>query len=76
MSKFEFIGSLPANQCFEHNLLFKLVEDGGLRDLIECKHTSSRQGFKITITIDRTDNKTDMPTQRAQMPWKNATRLW
>jgi len=76
MSIFEFIGSLPANECFEHNLLFNLVEEGGLRDLIECEHTPDRQGFKITIQIERTDNKEDQPNQRAQMPWKDCKKLW
>lgn len=76
MSRFEFIGSLPSDESFEHNLLFNLVEEGGLRDFIECEHSSDRQGFKITIEIERTDGKIDSPGQKAQMPWKDCKRLW
>ena len=76
MGTFEFIGSLPADQSFEHNLLFKLVQEGGLRDLIECEHSPDRQGFKITIQIERTDDKVNQPDDMAQMPWKTCKRLW
>ncbi len=76
MSTFEFIGSLPANERFEHNLLFNLVEEGGLRDFIECGQSPDRQGFKITIQIERTDDKTDPAGDRAQTPWKACKRLW
>ena len=76
MAKYEFIGSLPKEESFEHNLLFRLVEEGGLRDLIECTHESDRQGFKIIIQIERTDDKKDCQGQMAQMPWKECKRLW
>ena len=37
---------------------------------------SARQGFKVIITIERTDDKVDEPDQRASMPWKPCKRLW
>ena len=76
MTTYEFVGSLPADFSFEHNLLFRLVEEGGLRDLVECEHTPERQAFKVMITIERTDDKVDEPDQRASMPWKPCKRLW
>ncbi len=76
MGTFEFIGSLPADEIFEHNLLFRLVEEGGLRDLIKCEQSPDRQGFKITIQIERTDDKIDRADAIAEMPWRECKRLW
>ncbi len=76
MGTFEFIGSIPAGETFEHNLLFNLVEEGGLRNFIECEQSPDRQGFKITIQIERTDDKIDAAESMMQMPWKACKRLW
>ncbi len=63
-----FEGFVPRDYSFYHNLLFSLVEEGGLRSYMEGKHDSDGQGFKITINIERTDDKENLPTAKAQMP--------
>ena len=48
-----FTGAIPKDRAFFQNLLFELVDDGGLRDYMKGWHDKDGQKFKITIIIER-----------------------
>ena len=51
-----FRGYVPKDYDFFHNILFSLIDsDGhGLEEYMKGRYNSDGQGFKVTITVDRT----------------------